>query len=299
MSFVPFVVMIFLEVNKYRATKVKKKRVGLSTAGIENYAVTQYFIDWFSRPVLLIGLMLSIPAFYLLLAADSDNARLFGHALYGFVAVLLIIDTVWQWQLHKVGERRSGKMFLDIVIIIGCAASAFPSVVQWGGLEWILRLALSAVIFLRIAMIVLLHIRPSHLVQVIVLALLMLSTAGAGFFWLEPNVRNYPDGVWLAFTTIATVGYGDIVPSTAASKVFAVFIVLLGYAMFSIVTANIAALFVGEEDAKFERELHRDIRALHHEVAALRELLHSQTQHATSDVTTGSVSKFASKNDSS
>lgn len=277
--------------SEYRAIKVKKKSVGLGGKMIKNYKVTQYFIDWLSRPVLLIGLMLSIPAFYLLLGGESENTRLFGHALYGFVAVLLIIDTAWQWRQHRYGKRRSGKMLLDGVIILGCVASAFPSAVQWGGLEWLLRLALCALIFLRIAMIVLLHIRPSHLVQVIVLALLMLTTAGAGFYWLEPNVQNYPDGVWLAFTTIATVGYGDIVPSTAASKVFAVFIVLLGYAMFSIVTANIAALFVGEDEAKLERELHGDIRALHQEVAALRELMLNQAPHAMSD-----VSKITSEN---
>ncbi len=91
-------------------------------------------------------------------------------------------------------------------------------------------------------------------------------------------MQNYADGVWLAFTTVATVGYGDIVPSTPASKIFAVFIVLLGYAMFSILTANIAALFVGEEEEVFERQLHEDIKALHQEVSALREELRLQDQ---------------------
>lgn len=145
-------------------------------------------------------------------------------------------------------------------------------------IEWVFRLGLCAVILLRIATLVLQHMQPSHLVQVIVLAVMMLSTAGAGFYWLEPKVANYADGVWLAFTTVATVGYGDIVPSTPASKIFAVFIVLLGYAMFSIVTANIAALFVGEEEEEFERQLHDDIRALHQEVSALREELRLQDQ---------------------
>lgn len=283
MLFSPFFVMIVSIAGKYGATKVNKKQAGLNDAIIKKYAVSQYFIDWLSRPVLLFGLMLSIPAFYLLLGGESDNARLFGHALYGFVALLLALDTAFQWKVHRLRKRRSGKLLLDIAIIIGCVVSAFPSAVHWSVLEWLLRLALCAVIFLRIAMIVLLHIRPSHLIQVIVLALLMLTTAGAGFYWLEPNVQNYPDGVWLAFTTIATVGYGDIVPSTAASKVFAVFIVLLGYAMFSIVTANIAALFVGEEEAKFERDLHNDIRALHVEVAALREVLCTQAPHVLND----------------
>ena len=43
--------------------------------------------------------------------------------------------------------------------------------------------------------------------------------------------------------------------------------------MFSIVIANIAALFVGEEEEMIERELHADIRALTREVSALREEL--------------------------
>lgn len=97
-----------------------------------------------------------------------------------------------------------------------------------------------------------------------------------GFYYLEPTAASYGDAVWLAFTTLATVGYGDIVPSTPASKIFAVFIVILGYAIFSIVTANIAALFVGEEEQKMERELHQDMRALHQEVVALREELRKQ-----------------------
>lgn len=72
------------------------------------------------------------------------------------------------------------------------------------------------------------------------------------------------------------MGYGDIVPSTPAAKIFAVFIVLLGYAMFSIVTANIAALFVEEDEARFERELHRDIRALREELHSMHKILKAQ-----------------------
>ena len=84
--------------------------------------------------------------------------------------------------------------------------------------------------------------------------------------------------MWLAFTTVSTVGYGDIVPSTPAARVFAVFIVLLGYALFSIVTASIAALFVGEDEKRLERELHADIRALRQEVTALRDDLQRHQQ---------------------
>ena len=82
------------------------------------------------------------------------------------------------------------------------------------------------------------------------------------------------------FTTGATVGYGDLVPSTPASRIFAVFVVLLGYAVFSVVTASIVALFVGEDEKRFEKELHADIRSLRKEVAALRSELHLQKNHS-------------------
>lgn len=235
-------------------------------------------ISWLSRPFLLFGLLLSIPAFYLLLAQESGEVRMIGHLLYGLVALILLIDTVWQWHLHRRHQTKHGKLILDVIIMFGCIVSVVPTETQWSILEWLFRLGLCAVILLRIATLVLQHMQPSHLMQVIVLAIIMLSTAGAGFYWLEPKVQNYADGVWLAFTTVATVGYGDIVPSTPASKIFAVFIVLLGYAMFSIVTANIAALFVGEEEEVFERQLHEDIKALHQEVSALREELRLQDQ---------------------
>ena len=44
--------------------------------------------------------------------------------------------------------------------------------------------------------------------------------------------------------TASTLGYGDLIPSTHASRVFSVFVVLLGFGVLSFVTAAIAATFV-------------------------------------------------------
>ncbi|MFZ6686136.1 potassium channel family protein [Undibacterium sp. SXout11W] len=239
-------------------------------------ALSQRFFSFLSRPLLLTGLLLSIPAFYLLLDGETDSLRFYGRVSYACSALLMSLDTMIQWRRNRVGRHRSGKMALDLGIICGCVLSALPAPSDWGVVQWLLRLALCAAIVLRIATLVLQQVRPGHLAKMMSLAVLMLTSAGAGFYWLEPNVNTYANGVWLAFTTVATVGYGDIVPSTPASKIFAVFIVLFGYAMFSIVTANIAALFVGEEEAALERELHADIRALSREVAGLREELRSR-----------------------
>ncbi len=112
---------------------------------------------------------------------------------------------------------------------------------------------------------------------VLFIGLILLIAAGAFFYWIEPQVHSLQDGIWLAFTTGATVGYGDVVPSTTASRLFAGLMVLLGFALLSIFTAGIAALLVGEDERRLEREFHHDIRALRKEIQELRaDLIHTE-----------------------
>ena len=105
----------------------------------------------------------------------------------------------------------------------------------------------------------------------LVLCLLILSLGGVGFWILEPRALTFSDGLWLAFTTAATVGYGDIVPSTHASRAFAVVVVLLGLAVLSLVTASVAAMFVETEERQIERDLMHEIGNLRAEVRSLRD----------------------------
>jgi voltage-gated potassium channel len=106
------------------------------------------------------------------------------------------------------------------------------------------------------------------------LCMLILGIGGLGFWALEPRAETYSDGLWLAFTTAATVGYGDIVPSTHASRFFAVVVVLMGLAVLSLVTASVAAMLVEVEERAVDSELLREIHALRLEVRHLRDEVH-------------------------
>jgi voltage-gated potassium channel len=121
-------------------------------------------------------------------------------------------------------------------------------------------------------------VAPCNLLHILAVAVGLLAISGAGFYWLEPSVGSYADGLWLGFVTGATVGHGDVVPTSPGARLFAVFIVLLGYAIFSVVTATISAIFVGQDETTFEKELHADIRSLREEIAGLR----ADMQHAAS-----------------
>ena len=82
----------------------------------------------------------------------------------------------------------------------------------------------------------------------LVLVVVMLSSVGSGFYWFESKIGSFTYGIWSAFTTVATVGYGNVVPSRPASRIFEVFIVTLAYVILPILTASIVALFVGEKE---------------------------------------------------
>ncbi|MBI3369063.1 MAG: ion transporter [Burkholderiales bacterium] len=118
------------------------------------------------------------------------------------------------------------------------------------------------------------------LAYLLLIAVAVLGACGVGFWWLEPRTPTLADGLWLAFTTAATVGFGDVVPSTAASKIFSVFVVLLGYGVLSLVTAAIATHWVETGERRIEheilRDMHRQMDALRGEIAALRVELQGQ-----------------------
>ena len=111
------------------------------------------------------------------------------------------------------------------------------------------------------------------LIYSLVLCVLILGLGGVGFWILEPRAVTLSDGLWLAFTTAATVGYGDIIPSTHASRAFSVVVVLLGLAVLSLVTASVAAMFVETEERQIERDLMHEIGALRTDVRRLHEEL--------------------------
>lgn len=66
---------------------------------------------------------------------------------------------------------------------------------------------------------------------------------GSSTFMLEhrtnPAFGDIHDGLWWAFVTLTTVGYGDIVPQTGAGRIVAVMVMLFGIAVYSLMIANL------------------------------------------------------------
>lgn len=228
--------------------------------------------------LLIVTLLATIPAFYVELL-DAD-ARWGAGAVYLLAALALLAARWHQWHLHT--DRGHHHLELDALLVPGLMVSALlpPSVESQTALVW--RMVVSGGTLVCLVVLLRPWVARGSLRHVLLLCLGVVVACGLGFWWLEPTASTLSDGLWLAFTTAATVGYGDVVPTTTASKIFAVFVVLIGYAALSLVTAAIAASWVQTSERQMERdilrELHREVRELRRELAQLREAGPGQPQ---------------------
>jgi voltage-gated potassium channel len=78
----------------------------------------------------------------------------------------------------------------------------------------------------------------------VALAVVLVVTIGGAALYLielEPNGTSVFDALWWAVTTVTTVGYGDIVPTTPAGRAVAAIVMIVGVTFTSLLTAQIAA----------------------------------------------------------
>jgi voltage-gated potassium channel len=79
---------------------------------------------------------------------------------------------------------------------------------------------------------------------------LIIVAGGTSLTMLEPQTvkGGFGDGVWWAIVTAATVGYGDIAPTSLVGRLIAVLLMLSGVGLVSTLAASITAYFLGAED---------------------------------------------------
>lgn len=109
------------------------------------------------------------------------------------------------------------------------------------------------------------------------------------------SIQDLPDALWWAATTVTTVGYGDTYPTTAAGRGIGVALMLVGIALFGVITANVAAYFVsesGDDDHVDVAESLRQIERRLERIEALAGAARAQTKEPASPSKPGSTEEM-------
>jgi voltage-gated potassium channel len=64
----------------------------------------------------------------------------------------------------------------------------------------------------------------------------------------DANIDSIAEALWWAVVTVTSVGYGDAFPMTAAGRVVAIVLMILGIGLFGILAAALASYFLATEE---------------------------------------------------
>ncbi len=218
----------------------------LGLAGIaetENPRARRYGA-YFELPVMLVSLMALIKWYYAQKGVISDHhGYLFDLLVWGVfvteVAILsYMVDDKWHyWRCN----------WLNVLIVISGIG------LLWGAsLQSAVLRAIRILLLLGLAGHLLRSWRTilakNQLGYTMLVSMMFVVISGILVSIIDPNIETPVQGIWWAWVTITTVGYGDVVPSSMAGKFFAGILILTGIGLFALLTANISAFLVEKDE---------------------------------------------------
>ncbi len=88
----------------------------------------------------------------------------------------------------------------------------------------------------------------------ITVVLILVTVAGTLMYEIETwqaadtsQFESIPDGIYWAIVTMTTVGYGDIVPTSAPGKILSAILILIGYSLIIVPTGFVSAEILGQK----------------------------------------------------
>jgi len=98
---------------------------------------------------------------------------------------------------------------------------------------------------------------------------------------------NIGDSLWWAIQTVTTVGYGDLVPASAAGRLVAALVMLVGIGFLTVITAAITSTFIETARRRIEGNTTDAISTKLDQISARLEMIEAAltTANATSTTT--------------
>lgn len=222
----------------------KKSIFGLSGVASDETEIAQRWGRHFEIPMLLLALWILVE-WYAETKGDFP-AELSWITDWGIWLFFILETTVLTFFVKDKTRYIQGNWINLLIIVMGIP-------ILWGDASYAgalrsLRLLLMLTLILNISDTVREVLSRNNLGVTLLVAFIFIIFSGIFIAGIDPSVDSLWEGIWWAWVTVTTVGYGDIVPSSVAGKIFGAFLILLGIGLFSLLTANFSALFIAREE---------------------------------------------------
>jgi len=157
---------------------------------------------------------------------------------------MFVLFFLWRWRidLNPVDYIRSNWFDLVFVVLLASPVLRLFTALRIARLAPALRLgSLIRKHRKQILKLILLSRDSFPVAMAILFGMVFISGASAWLLEHHQNASfaNLSDGLWWAFVTLSTVGYGDIVPVTDAGRIIAVLTMVFGLVAYSLLIANL------------------------------------------------------------
>ena len=238
----------------------------LGVAGVSPYETTRAkrLGRWFEWPILSLALLIPFRWYFEFKGRLSpDLILIFDWVIWGlFVLEAILVGACVRDPLRYLREN-----WLNLFIIV----TIFPPLWTYAPIPAGLRLVRLVVlvdVFIRMIRVIHRFLRQNNLGTTLLASSIIIVISGVLISVIDPAFNTPFEGIWWAWVTISTVGYGDYVPVSMAGRIFAIVLILLGMGLFALLTAQISAALIGRV-GKDIAEVEREVKELEVDEAAI------------------------------
>lgn len=204
--------------------------------------------------VIMLSVIQVFNGLLILLIRDSEIQRIPNYVSSG-IALFLLLDAFQR--LYRAQDRRHFLFtFHGYLLFIGSLPNPLHlftiARLLW---YWIMTRKLQRTDYIDMERVVVRRRAQSTMLGIIVAAIIVLQAGSLLILRTESlssqaNIQTANDAIWWALVTMATVGYGDMYPITLQGRLVALFVMVGGVGLFSVLTSFLAHSFLNSGPAE-------------------------------------------------